>query len=250
MGAFNFIETSFFISLGITFVFIMLLIYHFKQRLSTMEQKSDTMFDIVQNLAKEITSLKSNVSYLTASQMNTSYLNPSISSYYEAPNTNTYYPGYSAPTFKQDINDSEDDDDEDDDESGDNDSGDDEESDEESDDESVGGNEEIKVIDIGDLNQFEEINDVSEVELEIENENDTNMEISTAFIQSTENIQVHKLEETILVSTEKENKPEPNLDIYKKMNITALKALVIEKGLCSETSKMKKADLLRLLSEE
>jgi hypothetical protein len=86
--------------------------------------------------------------------------------------------------------------------------------------------------------------------LEIENENDTNMEISTAFIQSTEKIQVHKLEETILVSTEKENKPEPNLDIYKKMNITALKALVIEKGLCSETSKMKKADLLRLLSEE
>jgi hypothetical protein len=87
------------------------------------------MFDIVQNLAKEVTSLKSNVSYLTASQMNTSYLNPSISSYYEAPNTNTYYPGYSAPTFKQDINDSEDDDDEEDDDEEDDDEEDDDDED-------------------------------------------------------------------------------------------------------------------------
>ena len=248
MGAFNFIETSFFISLGITFVFIMLLIYHFKQRLSTMEQKSDTMFDIVQNLAKEVTMLKSNISYLATSQMNTSYLNPSTSSYYDAPNTNTCYPGYSAPTFKQEMDDSDEESGDDDEESDDDDDDESDDDNEESDDDE--SNEEIKIIDIGDLNQIEEIDDISEVEMEIDNELDVNMETPTSFIQSTDTIQVHKLEETIPVSAKPEPTLENNKDVYKKMNITALKALVIEKGLCSETSKLKKADLLRLLSEE
>lgn len=58
MGAFNFIESFFLLSLGITFVLIVLLVYHFKQRLSSMEQKCDTMFDIVQNLVKELKSVK------------------------------------------------------------------------------------------------------------------------------------------------------------------------------------------------
>ena len=58
MGAFNFIESFFLLSLGITFVLIVLLVYHFKQRLSSMEQKCDTMFDIVQNLVKELKVVK------------------------------------------------------------------------------------------------------------------------------------------------------------------------------------------------
>jgi len=59
MGAFNFIESFFLLSLGITFVLIVLLVYHFKQRVSSMEQKCDTMFDIVQNLVKELKAVKS-----------------------------------------------------------------------------------------------------------------------------------------------------------------------------------------------
>ena len=59
MGAFNFIESFFLLSLGITFVLIVLLVYHFKQRLGSMEQKCDTMFDIVQNLVKELKVVKS-----------------------------------------------------------------------------------------------------------------------------------------------------------------------------------------------
>ena len=41
MGLFNFIETFFFISLGITFMLILLLVYHFKQRLNAIEQKKE-----------------------------------------------------------------------------------------------------------------------------------------------------------------------------------------------------------------
>jgi hypothetical protein len=58
MGLFNFIETFFFISLGITFVLILLLVYHFKQRMSTLEQKGDTMFEIINNIVEELTSIK------------------------------------------------------------------------------------------------------------------------------------------------------------------------------------------------
>lgn len=58
MSSFNFIESFFMLSLGITFVLIVLLVYHFKQRLATMEKKCDTMFDIVQNLVKEMSLVK------------------------------------------------------------------------------------------------------------------------------------------------------------------------------------------------
>jgi hypothetical protein len=58
MGFFNFIETFFFISLGITFVLILLLVYHFKQRMSSLEQKCDTMFEIINNMVKELTMLR------------------------------------------------------------------------------------------------------------------------------------------------------------------------------------------------
>lgn len=55
---FNFIETSFFISLGITFVLILLMVYHFKERMSCMEQKGDTMFEIINNIVREMTNIK------------------------------------------------------------------------------------------------------------------------------------------------------------------------------------------------
>ena len=58
MGVFNFIETFFFISLGITFILILLLVYHFKQRLGAVEQKGDTMFDIMNNMVKEMGVIK------------------------------------------------------------------------------------------------------------------------------------------------------------------------------------------------
>ena len=58
MSIFNFMETFFFISLGITFVLILLLVYHFKQRLSYIEKKGDTMFDIINNMVKEMGVIK------------------------------------------------------------------------------------------------------------------------------------------------------------------------------------------------
>lgn len=77
MSSFNFIESFFMISLGITFVLIVLLVYHFKQRLATMEKKCDTMFDIVQNLVKEMSIVRGTCmmcpqSYLLSPKIDTS----------------------------------------------------------------------------------------------------------------------------------------------------------------------------------
>ena len=62
MAVFNFMETTFVISLGITFVLVLLLIYHFKQRLSIAENKQDTMFEIINNLAQELNNIKISLS--------------------------------------------------------------------------------------------------------------------------------------------------------------------------------------------
>ena len=58
MGFFNFIETFFFISLAITFVLILLLVYHFKQRIISLEQKSETVVQIINNIVKEINNIR------------------------------------------------------------------------------------------------------------------------------------------------------------------------------------------------
>ena len=61
MGFFNFMDTFFFISLGITFILILLIVYHFKQRMTNLEQKSDTMFEIINNIVKELNIIKQNI---------------------------------------------------------------------------------------------------------------------------------------------------------------------------------------------
>lgn len=59
MGLFSFIEIFFFISLGVTILLIALLVYHFKQRITSLEQKYDSIFDIVSNVVKQLRNIQS-----------------------------------------------------------------------------------------------------------------------------------------------------------------------------------------------
>lgn len=54
MVSFSFLETLFFLILGTTFVLILLLIYHFKKRITDIEFRSDKLFAMVKCLAEEI----------------------------------------------------------------------------------------------------------------------------------------------------------------------------------------------------
>lgn len=54
MGVFSIIETFIFFSLAISFVLILLLVYHFKSRMAKLEEKTDTMVGIINDIAKEL----------------------------------------------------------------------------------------------------------------------------------------------------------------------------------------------------
>ena len=64
--------------------------------------------------------------------------------------------------------------------------------------------------------------------------------------EEVEKILPNESNELIIVSTSQSNDA---LEIYKKMNINALKAEVVSKGLCSDTSKLKKVDIMKLLEK-
>ena len=58
MGVFGFIENFFFISLALVFVLVLLLVYHFKNRITVAEKKSESMYGLLTAVVKEIKSLR------------------------------------------------------------------------------------------------------------------------------------------------------------------------------------------------
>ena len=58
MVAFGFIENFFFISLVLVFVLVLLLVYHFKNRITVAEKKSDSMYGLLTAVVKEIKTLR------------------------------------------------------------------------------------------------------------------------------------------------------------------------------------------------
>lgn len=58
MGVFGFIENFFFISLALVFVLVLLLVYHFKNRITIAEKKSESMYGLLTAVVKEIKSLR------------------------------------------------------------------------------------------------------------------------------------------------------------------------------------------------
>jgi len=265
MSFFSFIETFFFLSLGITFVLVLLLVYHFKQRLTTLENKCDTVFEIISNVVKEMNNIKQS---------------HQVNHYTDIPNMgnmNTFIPSF---TMMNDLNgkikvsdeDFEEENEyenvdgegqeEDSDESDGDDSDEDGDSDEESedyddmpplisvDDDDVTSSIKIINVEIGDNIEA----DIIETELEPENietgidEMDKSEPIE---LIEEEKIHVEKLEETsTLENTNSEVSnvsSETSKDIYSKMSVSELKALVITKGLSSDPSKKKKHELVKLL---
>lgn len=265
MGLFNYIDTFFFISLGITFVLILLLVFHFKQQITSLEHKNDTMFEIINNIVKELNFMKSG------------YLVNSAQCHYqplrEEDNDTIIIqqqPFQSKQQFENriivsdDDSDAEDSDEEDSDEE----DSDDEDSDEEdsdnendSDDEVVIVNDneltvnKIKVIHI-ELGENIEVNDI-QTENEAENENDNEETQLEEHFENDRSIVVTKLEDEHLENTENLNNIPVNSssvfkatkDYYARMNLNELKTLVVTKGLVSDASKMKKIQLIQLLIE-
>jgi len=264
------LESVFFVTLGISCVLLMLLIYHFKQRLTKLEQSSEMMFELLNNIVGELSGIKQTfivepnqptVDYPMTMQFSDKI--PVVFSDNESEgnslpelthnNDGTYSDVENSDDDNSDIDtDSAEENDSDDDNS-DNDTDSDEESD--SDDESNLKEEtqEVKVVsvDMDNSNEMEassESIDNSE-ELLIESLDEPEVQPAEIDTEEIEKIHVNKLditddlEETASQQTTSSNP----IDIYRKMNVPSLKSLVIEKGLSSDPSKMKKNELIALL---
>jgi hypothetical protein len=210
MSAFGFMETSFFISLGISFVLILLLVYHFKQRLGVAEGKLDTMFEIINNLAQELSNVKSVIVH------NNRPSTPFPHNMVIRPNIPIDNPIMEGGQIEEGEDNSETEEDSDDDDSDDEDS-----DDEDSDDE--------KII-VSDVDEDDISVDVVSSEYEIANEETVNTELVT----DEEPVDV-----TQDISTE--------ITDFVKMNLGDLRTYITEKGWIEDASKMKKAQIIKLI---
>jgi len=266
MSIFNFIETFFFISLGITFVLISLLVYHFRQRIIVLESKNDTMFEIINNIVKEVTNVRNTILYMNPSQMefmqHTNLMQEQFSNHTLFDENFDKHPIEEVNEEDEDDEDNDededdhDDDDEDKDEDEDEDEHDEDEDDNENDDEDeeydtlVDNTQKIKVslesleqpvkivnVNIESTNlDIEEINDLEEEPIE-----DIDINAETVIVHKILNELEQNADEDITIEESKTK------DIYRNMNTQQLKQLVITKGLTTNPSKLKKNELLQLL---
>jgi len=279
MGIFNYIDTFFFISLGITFILILLLVFHFKQQIVSLEHKNDTMFEIINNIVKEITYIKSAIFSQPYYQVNDKdeIINLTANEIHSKQNVEN------DKIIVSDDDSNDEDSDNDYDEDSDSDSEDDEtdsecdansETDSDvviEDENELRNTDSVKVINV----EFGDSIEVSDIAQEL---NDNNYEVDEvdevdeinneenihALVQEIEHIIVEKIdiednhlennetsetnEETTQTAQSQQNEQNENIkDVYRKMTLIQLKALVISKGLTSDSSKMRKPELLKLL---
>ena len=274
MGIFNYIDTFFFISLGITFILILLLVFHFKQQIVSLEHKNDTMFEIINNIVKEITYIKSAIFSQPYYQVNDKdeIINLTANEIHSKQNVENDKIIVSDDDYDSDTE-------TDDDSDNDSDDGDDSDDSDDSDDGNVdikhenelhntGGVKVINVefgdnIEVGDI--MNELSDNIEygdnaIDNDYDNVNEHEEHIS-ALVQEIEHIIVEKidgkdnhLENNDIIeqieTTEQHEQNEQNesiKEVYRKMTLIQLKALVISKGLTGDSSKMRKPELLKLL---
>jgi len=241
------LEMFFFASLAITFVLILFLVYHFRQKFTALEEKCDTMFEIINNIVKEMNN-RAALEQMQHEMPENVIFTPNVNQM----NTPTELP-------KLVVSESEEDESEDESE---------EESEEESDEESDEGfdddteqavilpeelieeEQSIKIIQNVDLNDIDEdINPIEDNNVSNEVSDIEDPDIDEGLDEEAVNmIHVEKLEETTLENNNQTIETPP-MEVYRKMNISALKALIVEKDLHSnnDINKMKKAELLRLL---
>ena len=242
MGIFSFIETFFFLSLAISFVLILLLVYHFKQRISLLEKKNDVMVTIINDIAKEMTMIKCNCACNNDNTCNKNGMN--FSSMFGSsssggvcmmPSSFEIYQELNIPNNSREIielsRDEEDDDEEDDD--------DDDEDDDDDDDEDILG----KII-VSDNEETE----IQEPEINIVSESEIYQEPVSHIISNTNKEEEEKSHEQRSGDflDDAGNMVEAS-NSYHKMSLSALKQLVISKNLCADPSKMKKQELLQLI---
>ena len=241
MGFFSLLETFFFISLAITFVLIIMLVYHFKGRLVSIEDRYHTMFDIVNSLVKEMKNLRDTMIQVQAqAQAQAQAQPPQLERSPFGGNAPTGFPTElfrlfqsgpgMFPSSRVGENEQEDDEDEQEDN--------------------------YRKIVVSDT----ELDDEEYDEDDEDNENNVRV-ISVDITEPNESVSLAELEDPVdidITPEDEEEEVEEDLNIdetdeqpmdYRKLDVSYLKTMVLTRGLATDTKKMKKLDLIRLLEE-
>ena len=256
MAFFPFIESIFYLSLGITFVLIFLIVFHFKSRIETLEKKSFMLTEMYDSLLKEFGIIKSFVFSPQSRQnivLSTTAPEPSpykkivvLDKVEEESEDDHESEVYSQSSDSKSSN---------------------SESESESDEDSPIDLDEEVEVETDHLEIEAEELEAEADNLQIEAETDhleaeaDNLQIEAEDLETEFKLDEfeHKLEEFENKIEESEHKIE-TIDLeesvkksdtnYQKMNVQSLKMLVIRKGLAADPSKMKRAELLKLLEDE
>ena len=247
MGLFSFVETFFFVSLGITFILILLLVYHFRQRFISLEQKCDTMFELINNIVMELNSER-------RSTHGFGVTSPPVL-FYPEPDGATAQGGQAAKTEPFTDVDEDDEDSDDDDEDSDDEYSEDDEDEDDEDSEYDGEHAHIHIapMDETDNNSvkvilLDQVEELTELPVDDMDDSDSDDSYKPIDLAAFEPIVVEKLDVQHLEQVPAETHAEKAAnEVYNKMSLQALKTLAITKGLSSDPSKMKKADLIKLL---
>jgi hypothetical protein len=273
MGLTDILSTSTLICLGIMLLLVGAASMFFMQKMNEQNHKITSMFGLVSTMAEELNFVRSRMQILSSGVLSGQNGGLSESTYSQPKNSD----GSLIPVSDDDEDEDDDDDDSEEDEDAEDDSDEDAESegDSEEDDESESDKEDeenkqnIKTINMGetlDVNiqcealAEDENNDgegtssnseleddlesLSEENLDgIENDNDltANESITLTNADFIKSIDISSLEES--------HKDSESFD-YKKMSLNKLRSVVVEKGLTTDSSKLKKNELLKLLSSE
>ena len=235
----QYVDSFFFLSLGITFILLFLMAFHFKTRISAIERKNNTLTDICTTMVSEIGTLKSRINQMSIS-VGGSY-----------PNIDTAI--YRGPIEQE--NESSDEEYEDDDY---------ESEDEEELDVEIETNNGATIIVLDETTNvsvdLEEIEDADSRKIIVDEQHAplpidldiTEEEDEVVVVKQESNNQVEELEEIILDETkdsEIESTIVPSMSTYRKMTVQMLRTIVIRDGLCTDPSKLKKQELLKILSD-
>ena len=248
------LESFFFITLGISCILLLMLIYHFKGRLSQLENNQQTLFEVVNNIVQELTEIKriiaGNLAPMSSSGGNEK-INVNLDDDDDIPELIINEDEYGDDNEHEDDEETDDDDSEDENEEDDEDETEDEE---DNSDQLVvevdNIDEDVKVVSVDideSLDEIEQNDETNYVD-----EEDDNLEEVELNTDEVDNIKVNKLEETNNLEESESNSTNSSnwyvsRSVYKKMTVPALKAIVIEKGLSTDPGKMKKNDLIELL---
>lgn len=279
-------NSTFFVFLGIIFLIAGLLIIYFENKSREQNHKISSMLSLVSSLAEELNIVKFHLNRMNMVGAGMSNLSVPVTTNIpiNSSETNNLGERLIEVSDNEEDDDEEDEDDEDEDEDDDEDDNEEDEDDDEEDDDDEYDNEQIsitelplddiKVLNINDLkvnnsdedddddDEDETMNDIEDDDLTMNDVDDiddeTNELINMTATFDIEEIEITKSEIIVHDDDNKETSSLLNLEKsknievidYKKLSLNKLRSVVLEKGLVTDSSKLKKNELFKLLGVE